>query len=130
MALPWVRLDTSLPDNPKILDLLEERDGHRAAFVYVCCLAYAGKHGTDGFIPASAARFVHGKSSDFARLVAVSALEITPGGWIIHGWGEFQESSDETKQRRIRAQKAAAARWSKTEHQRNVKNGKRTREAG
>jgi hypothetical protein len=81
MGLPWIRLDTSMPDNPKILGLLDERDGHRAAFVWVCCMAYAGKHGTDGFIPANAARFVHGRASDFARLVEVSALKTVPGGW-------------------------------------------------
>lgn len=115
MGLPWIRLDTAMPDNPKILGLLGERDGHRAAFVWVCCLAYAGKHGTDGFIPAGAAPFVHGRRADFARLVEVSALEVVPGGWSIHGWTEFQETSDETQKRRERAQHAAAVRWSKSE---------------
>lgn len=115
MALPWIRLDTAMPDNPKILDLLQERDGHRAAFVWVCCLAYAGKHGTDGFIPRSAAPFVHGKPADFARLVAVGALEQDAGGWQIHAWGEFQETSDETRARSERAKAAARARWSKDE---------------
>ena len=115
MGLPWIRLDTSMPDNPKILGLLEERDGHRAAFVWVCCLAYAGKHGTDGFIPRGAAAFVHGRTQDFARLCDVNALVLVAGGWEIHGWGEFQESSDESQKRRERAQKAAAVRWSKDE---------------
>jgi hypothetical protein len=116
MGLPWIRLDTSMPDNPKILGLLEERDGHRAAFVWVCCMAYAGKHGTDGFIPKSAARFIHGRASDFARLVDVSALKVVPGGWEIPGWDEFQVSDEAAKARRDKAQKAAAVRWSKTEH--------------
>lgn len=116
MGLPWIRLDTSMPDNPKILGLLTERDGHRSAFVWVCCLAYAGKHGTDGFIPRGAAPFVHGKSTDFARLVDVSALKVVAGGWEINGWAEFQESSEASQERRIRAQKAAAIRWSKDEH--------------
>jgi inosine/xanthosine triphosphate pyrophosphatase family protein len=35
-----------MPDNPKILGLLTHKDGHRAAFVWVCAMAYAGKHGT------------------------------------------------------------------------------------
>ena len=124
MGLPWIRLDTSMPDNPKILGLLDERDGHRAAFVWVCCMAYAGKHGTDGFIPKTAARFVHGRSSDFAHLCAVSALKVVPGGWEIPNWDEFQVSDEAAKERRIRAQKAAAARWSKAEHAKN------TRESG
>jgi hypothetical protein len=115
MGLPWIRLDTSMPDNPKILRLLDYRDGHRAAFVWLCCLTYSGKHGTDGFIPKNAGPFVHGKSTDFARLVAVEALKVVPGGWEIPGWGEFQESSDASKLRRERAQRAAAIRWSKDE---------------
>ena len=115
MALPWVRLDTAMPDNPKLLDLLREKDGHRAAFVWICCLTYAGKHGTDGFIPRNAAPFVHGRSTDFSRLCTANLLNEVAGGWEIPGWDEFQESSDETKQRRERAQRAARARWSKDE---------------
>jgi hypothetical protein len=53
-GLPWVRFDTSMPDNPKILELVSMREGRAAAFVYCCGLAYSGKHGTDGFLPAAA----------------------------------------------------------------------------
>lgn len=115
MGLPWIRLDTSMPDNPKVLELLADRGGREAAFVWTCCLTYCGKHGTDGFIPANAMPFVHGKRADFARLVAVGLLEIVPGGWEVHGWTEFQETNEETKARSERARRAAAARWSKTE---------------
>lgn len=115
MGLPWVRLDTSMPDNPKILGLLSEKDGHRAAFVWICCLAYAGKHGTDGFIPRNAAPFCHGNARDFARLTSVSALIEVAGGWEINGWSEYQESSEETQKRKERAQRAAVIRWSKDE---------------
>jgi len=116
MGLPWVRLDTTMPDNPKILRLLDERDGHRAAFVWLCCLTYSGKHGTDGFIPRNAMPFVHGKAADFTRLVAVEALNTVPGGWEIPGWREFQESNEASERRREKAQRAAAIRWSKDEH--------------
>lgn len=51
MGLPWIRLDTSFPTNPKVLELVESKR-HKAAFGYVCGLTYAGLHGTDGFIPA------------------------------------------------------------------------------
>lgn len=115
MALPWVRLDTSMPDNPKLLDLMRERDGQRSAFVWICCIAYSGKHGTDGFIPRNAAPFVHGKRADFTRLCTAGLLNEVAGGWEIPGWGEFQESSDETRKRRERAQAAARARWSQDE---------------
>lgn len=115
MGLPWIRLDTSMPDNPKVLGLLQEREGHRAAFVWTCCLTYAGKHGTDGFIPRNAAPFVHGRGSDMTKLVEAGLLNAVAGGWEIHGWGEFQESNEQTQARREKAQRAAQIRWSKDE---------------
>jgi hypothetical protein len=113
MSLPWIRFDTSLPDHPKVLALLEMKDGHRAAFVYCCALAYAGKHGTDGFIPREAISRINGRVADAERLVDVGLLDAIPGGWTVNGWAEKQESTEETQQRRARAQAAAAARWSK-----------------
>ena len=112
-GLPWIRFDTSLPDNPKILLLLSVKDGHRAAFVYCCSLAYSGKHGTDGFIPAEALSRVNGRNIDAERLVDVGLWRECPGGWEINGWADKQESNDETKARRARAQAAAQKRWEK-----------------
>jgi hypothetical protein len=126
MGLPWIRLDTSMPDNPKVLELLAERDGRGVAFVWTCCLTYCGKHGTDGFIPKNAMPFVHGKTSDFARLVAVGLLNSVPGGWEVHGWAEFQESNEATQARRERAQRAAAVRWSKDESRTAARRSRKT----
>ena len=115
MALPWIRLDTSMPDNPKLLGLLTEKDGHRAAFVWICCMAYAGKHETAGFIPREAVSRVNGRSADMARLVAAGMLTECAGGWDVKGWDEYQLSDESASARRERAKKAAAARWSKHE---------------
>ena len=115
MGLPWIRLDTSMPDNPKILGLLTEPSGHQAAFVWICCMAYAGKHETAGFIPREAATRVHGRTADFKRLCTVGLLTEGPGGWDINGWDEFQLSDEAAQVRRDKAKKAAAARWSKSE---------------
>lgn len=112
-GLPWIRFDTSLPDNPKILNLVEERDGRAAGFVYCCGLAYSGKHGTDGFIPGSALPRINGRPADPGRLVSTELWLPVAGGWQINGWADKQESTDETQARRERAQKAAAARWEK-----------------
>jgi hypothetical protein len=38
MGLPWVRLDTQFPSNPKVLELAATKQ-HKAAFVYLCSLA-------------------------------------------------------------------------------------------
>jgi hypothetical protein len=115
MALPWIRLDTSMPDNPKLLGLLTEKDGHRAAFVWVCCMAYAGKHGTDGFIQRESVSRINGKASDMALLVTHGFLILIPGGWQIKSWDEFQISDEESKKRSDQARKAAAKRWSTVE---------------
>ena len=111
MALPWVRLDTQFASNPKVLALLRAKDGHRTAFVWVCGLAYAGAHGTDGFIPAEALPFIHARQSDADRLVEHRLWVPTVGGWSINGWDEFQLSNQETQDRRRRAQAAARIRW-------------------
>lgn len=111
MPLPWVRLDTSFPYNPKLLAMISEKDGHRAGLVYLCALAYAGAHGTDGFIPREALPFIHARGSDADRLMRHGFFREQPGGWLIHGWTEFQESNAETQARRARAQAAAQARW-------------------
>lgn len=111
MALPWVRLDTAFPRNPKLLAMLAEKDGYRAAVVYLCGLAYAGEQGTDGFITREALPHLHGRVADAHRLAAHRFWIEQPGGWLINGWAEFQQSSDEAQVRRKRAQAAAAARW-------------------
>lgn len=106
-----MRLDTAFPYNPKLLAMLTERDGHRAGLVYLCGLSYSGAHGTDGFLPREALAFIHGRQADAERLVRNGFWWPQPGGWLINGWDEFQESNEETKRRRIRAQSGAQARW-------------------
>lgn len=121
MGLPWVRLDTQMPSNPKVLELVMRKQ-QAAAFAYVCSLAYAGMHGTDGFIPVTALPFIHATKAIANQLVAVGLWIPAPGGWDINGWDEFQISDEEAKRRRERAQKAAATRWdnSRKAHLRGV----------
>lgn len=121
MGLQWVRLDTAMPDNPKILGMLTEREGHRAAFVWLCCLSYAGKHETDGFVPREALARVNGRAIDMKRLVEHRLLNESAGGWHVAGWDEFQLSGESARARREKAQKAAAARWSRREGLRSAK---------
>lgn len=110
MGLPWVRLDTQFPSNPKILYLIEDKK-FRAAFVWTASLGYAGAHGTDGFVPASALPFLHATKADAKALVDVGLWNECIGGWEINSWAEFQPSSAETAERKKRAKDAAMARW-------------------
>lgn len=114
MGLPWVRLDTQFGSNPKILALLAENK-HRAAFAWVCSLAYSGAHGTDGFLPSNCLMFLHAKPIDAKALVRVGLWQECPGGWEISSWLDFQQSSHETEERKRklseRGRKAAAKKW-------------------
>lgn len=112
MSLPWIRLDTALPDHPKILALVDgHKDGRASAFVHICGMAYCGRHGTDGFIPREALSRINGRQADAERLCQVGLWKDIGHGWTINGWDEYQASDESTKARSERAKKAAAARW-------------------
>lgn len=110
MGLPWVRLDTQWPHNPKFLMLAEDRKW-RAICVYMAGLGYAGVHGTAGFLPAVALSMLHGTKKESAELVEVGLWNPAPGGWDINGWVEFQPSLQDAATRSDRARKAAQKRW-------------------
>lgn len=104
MGLPWIRLDTSLADHPKVLELVDSGQ-YRAAFAGVMAMTYSGKHGTDGFIPKGALPFIHARKADADKLVEVGMWDVAAGGWEIHGWDEYQLSDEESKARKQRAKK-------------------------
>lgn len=114
MALPWVRLDTQWPQNPKFLMLAEDKKW-RAITVYTAGLAYSGAHGTKGFLPSLALPVLHGTRREAAELVEVRLWLPQQGGWDINGWSEFQPDTDDAEARRERAVKAARARWARKE---------------
>ena len=114
MGLPWVRLDVQFPSNPKVLDLVAAKQ-YRAAFAYLCSLAYAGQHGTDGYLPENCLMFLHASKAEANQLVAVGLWRADSGGWLINGWDEFQVSDDAAKKRRERAQKGGLAKAAKSQ---------------
>lgn len=107
-GLPWIRFDTTLPDHPKMLELLGLRDGHRSAFVFCCALAYAGRHGTDGYIPTAALPRINGRKLDTTNLVAVGLFDPDENsGWHVHGYAEYQQVSETTDEIREKRRKAS-----------------------
>lgn len=106
-GLPWVRLDTTFYENPKILALLAERDGHRALVVYLSALAYSGGHGTDGNIAAYVLPRLHGRKADGDRLVRHGLWKPTETGWEIHDYSTMQQTSDTTAQIRSDRRRAS-----------------------
>lgn len=120
MSLPWVRLDTGFPMNPKVLALVEDKKW-RPIVAYISGLAYAGQQGTDGFIPVGALTFIHATTKDAEALVEAGLWRMCPGGWDVNGWAEFQPSNQESQDRKKRAQEAAAARWRKSNAKRPLR---------
>lgn len=110
MGLPWVRLDTQWPQNPKFLMLIDDKKW-RSISVYMASLAYSGAHGLRGFLPELCLPFLHGTKREAAELVEVRLWLPQQGGWDINGWSEFQPETDDAEARRNKAIKAARARW-------------------
>lgn len=103
MSLPWIRLDTAIADHPKMLALIDGKK-HKAALGYLLGLTYAGRHELDGYIPKAALPFIHATTADAKALCDVGLWIPRPGGWQINGWEDFQISSQESKDRKARAQ--------------------------
>ena len=106
MAMSWVRLDTGLPDHPKILALIEAKK-HRAALVYVFGLAYSGRHESDGYVPRAALPFLHATAQDAQALVELRLWHHTEGGYQINDWDEYQPTSEASRMRQESLKRAS-----------------------
>ena len=115
MGLRWVRLDSNIASHDKILGLLEERDGVKAAWMYVCALGHCGGHDTDGLVSFQSLPFVHGTRRLAELLVKHGLFRPHPKGWEIPNWDERQQSSGTTQAIRdaqsAGAKKANCVRW-------------------
>ena len=109
-GLKWIRLETSMFENPKLLYLQEDKQ-YRTIVSYLQGMCYAGRHGLAGFIPKAALRIIGATASDANRLVTEGLWVPAPGGWQINGWEEYQLANEEATKRSEKAKKAAAARW-------------------
>lgn len=100
MALEWVRLDTNIATNDKILALISEKKGQETAWTYACSVAYVGLHETNGFIPKAALPFVHGTPTDALHLVKHGLWDERPDGWILRNWAVRNPTKEATEQTR------------------------------
>lgn len=109
MSLPWVRLDSNIASHDKVVQLLSQRDGHKAFTLYVCGLGYAGGHATDGHIPRAALPFIHGTERLAIMLVEARLWQHTGAqGWRIHNWEQRQELAIVTAMKETGRKKASA----------------------
>lgn len=111
MALQWIRFDTTFPDNPKIMDLVD-RNLHRVVVAHVSMMCHLGKTETDGFFADGALRRYAITKKD-ATIATESGLWVpAPGGWAINGWAEHNPVDAAAAARSDKARKAAEKRWS------------------
>lgn len=109
-AFNWVRLDCAFARNDKVLSLIEGNEW-RAISVYCFALGHCRDQKTAGFISRAALRMLHGRSKDAAVLVAEGLWHEEAGGWLVHDWGDYQETNEEQELRSSRARIAAEKRW-------------------
>ncbi len=118
-GLKWIRLETTMFENPKLLYLKEDKQ-HKAIVVHLEAMTYSGRHGLAGYIPKAALRVIGATPNDANRLVEAGLWTPAPGGWEINGWDEYQLAGMDEQKRRERAQKGAAARWAKARNGHDV----------
>lgn len=113
MKSMWVRLDSTFPSNPKVLRLLDAKR-HRAIVLYTFGLAYAGHQDTDGYVPAYALPILSGTTADARHLVDVGLWREVEGGYLIHGWAEYQPSAEHKARVRAGLDKARCTKAMRT----------------
>lgn len=97
-SLDWVRLDTNMPMNPKILRLVTQPNGAAAAFAWVCSLTHSGLVASSGFIPDEALPFIHCKKSH-ANLLVKHGLwkrDDAQGGYIVNDYAKYNQTRETT----------------------------------
>lgn len=106
----WVKLDDSLPDNPKVEEL---SDG--AFRLYISALCHAQRHLTDGHIRASrASRLVpRFKQAYVDELVAANLWLLNGTGYLIHDFKEWNKTRSHWEKRR-RDDAERKAKWRAT----------------
>lgn len=111
-GLKWIRLETTMFENPKLLYLKEDKQ-YKAIVVHLEGMSYSGRHGLAGYVPKAAMRIIGATPADAGRLVTAGLWAPAPGGWQINGWEDYQLADEEAQRRSEKAQKAAAERWAK-----------------
>lgn len=112
--MTWVRIDDEFPDHKKIAGLSND-----AFCLHVTAMCWAAKWQTDGKLPGKLLGKLGWRcqepASAAAELVAANVWEITPEGWEIHDFSEYNPTKEkiaELAAKRSEAGKAGAmAKW-------------------
>lgn len=95
--MTWLKLDDSIASHTKVL-----RAGPEAAWLWVCCIAYATRHLTDGFVPSEALVTLgnfRNLSAALAKAKEVRLLQDRDGGVAVHHYLEHNPSAEQVRAR-------------------------------
>lgn len=96
--MTWSKIDDGFLDHPKVL-----RAGEDAANLYLRGIIWCNRHLTDGAIPREALCALSSRRNLTPlaeRLVAAGLWEVTPNGWLIHGFTERNPTREEVEAKR------------------------------
>lgn len=117
MPLPWVRLDSNIPTNTKMLLLLADPSPKRwqAAASYMFALAHSGGQDTGGRIRTVELPYVHGTTATARLLVKYGLWEECADGWQIHNYAHRNQTEETTTARLVQLTEAShkgnCSRW-------------------
>jgi hypothetical protein len=109
-GLQWIRLDTSFPDSPKIMDLVDANQ-HRVIVGHLSMMCHVGKTGTDGYFRDGALRRYAITKKDTTVALESGLWIPAPGGFTINDWAEYQVADEAATARSEKARRAAEKRW-------------------
>lgn len=122
--MAWVKLDDSMPTNPKVLAA-----GTDGFALDVAAIAYANRYETDGFIADHVLSAVFPPLKNprkvAARLVEVGRWVRSDGGWLIHGYHDYQPAKEDRERERAEArERMRRVRANKTPRSESVRPNK------
>lgn len=110
MALQWIRLDTTFPENPKIMELVDSNQ-HRVVVAHVSMMCHIGKTETDGYFPEGALRRYAITKKDAYAATDVGLWVPRPNGFAINDWAGHNPVDAAAQARSDKASRAARKRW-------------------
>jgi hypothetical protein len=125
--MTWVRIDDAALSHPKIA-----RAGVDGFGLWMGSLAYANRHVTDGFIPSDCLALLVPSSWKLGetrlaliaeRLVTLALWHPVEGGWLIHGYSEYQEQALKVNVSERRERDAERKRQSRNNEKRRRNEG-------
>lgn len=98
-ALDWVRLDTNMHVQPKIIRLVQQPSGGAAAFAWVCSITHGGLVLSNGHIGPESLALVHCTKKLAGMLVAAGLWDVDEarGGWTVHDYAKYNPTRETTQ---------------------------------